>query len=431
MKESCVAQLLHLLPGKGGVLEGALSRTIGHLGDVAGQGGHAHRVSRSGGIPLVDRDDRRLDESFEQVLDVAIELPVLDGHGGLSSKRLNQLHLSGFIREHVLLRGGFVTDNGQYVRFPVDELKYAHDRVPVVLHGNDQHRLGPVSYLLVEPTVERVGLGVGNLVGVVDDERVAVQCREARHAGLVERQREVRGGQIGKGGVLGSQEVKRLLPVLPLFDQVQAAGVAVGQPSGLCEDHAEQRVGIAFAHEGHADLVQLPQVPMDLAQLRVRSPSCQVVRRSPHGRADRAVTRLVTTQVIQSEKEATGRVGGLPRAGAVGQNGHMTRHGPHITRLAEVVGEDQHRRSVARGDLGKAGDPYYLHPLAQSGQCLRRTPGLREDQEFRHRISRSALSKAAPAPSRSPRASRISPFNRNTSALNSSSPMPARVDDAS
>ena len=42
-----------------------------------------------------------------------------------------------------------------------------------------------------------------------------------------------------------------------LFDEVQAAGVARREPSGLSEDETEESIGVALAHQGGADAVQL------------------------------------------------------------------------------------------------------------------------------------------------------------------------------
>jgi hypothetical protein len=86
--------------------------------------------------------------------------------------------------------------------FAVDELEHADDVAGVGGHREDEDRLGKIAVLLVEGRIDRV-LGVGGeVVGVVDDERLPGQGDVAGQTLLRDRQHALFEVDVD-GGVLG------------------------------------------------------------------------------------------------------------------------------------------------------------------------------------------------------------------------------------
>ena len=216
-----------------------------------------YRVTGGGGVPLVDRGDGCLDEPLEQVLDVPVELAVLDRDGCLTREGLNDLDLALAVGEYVRIGVVIVVDDRARVALAVDQLKHAHHPVAMVLHRDNELRLGAVAVLLVESAIERVGAVRRDLVNVVDGERLPVQRHVSRDAGAIEREGEVRIRKVGQRVVLRAQEVQGLVSLGVLLDEVQTAGIARGEPARLRQNQAEQLLRVTLAHERHADAVEL------------------------------------------------------------------------------------------------------------------------------------------------------------------------------
>ncbi len=297
VQQAGVAELPHLLGREPDHRVGPVAGPVHRLGQADRHRGHPLGMARRGWVALLDGRHRRADEALEQPLDGFVELAVLDRDGRLPRQRLDQLHR---VRaEGDDLAGGLrrIVEDGGGVALAVDQLQHADYVALVILHRDDEHRLGAVAVPLVERPVERVGDVAGQHVDVVDDQGLALGGGVARQRRVVDRNREFDERNVGPALVLAQLEPQLSAALLVGLHDVEAAGVGVRDAPGLVQDEFEQGVVVLLGGEPHPDVAQLGQ----LAHPRGRLVAGQE-RLAPGGRGTEG-----GTQRQQQEAGAGGR----------------------------------------------------------------------------------------------------------------------------
>jgi len=252
-----VAQLPDLLAGEAYALVGAVTGAVHHRGEAHRHVGDTARVPERGGVALLDRVHRRLHEPFEQALDLLVQAAVLDGDRGLAGKRGDELHGALRVRHHLTFDVGRGRQHGLGTALAVDQLQDTDHILLVILHGDDEHRLGAVAVPLVEGAIDAV-LHVGRQeVRIVDHERLAGHRGVAREARAVDGNGELDERRLGLGIGLRQSEAQALLTLIARFDEVEAAGVGGSDAAGLREDQVEQGLHVALGAERDADTGEL------------------------------------------------------------------------------------------------------------------------------------------------------------------------------
>ncbi len=189
MKDGGVAQLAQLFfaDSKGGERSGL--GPVGELRQAAGEQRHPLRVSRRGGVSLLDRRHGGFDESFEEAPDVLREPAILDRNGGLRGQGGCDFLVLFLEGDGLDLHHGRDADVGHRAALAVQELQHADDAPLGGLHRHDQHRLRAIAMLSVEAVVEPVGGAGRQLPDVGKIQCCAAGRHEASDRGFVERER--------------------------------------------------------------------------------------------------------------------------------------------------------------------------------------------------------------------------------------------------
>ena len=239
MEQAGIADLLDLLPGERHAAIGAVLRAVDDGGESHRHVGDPSRVAEGGRVPLLDRVHRGPYEPLKQPLDLLVQPAVFDRDRRLSGERGHELHGALRVRHDLLLHVRRRREHRFGMALAVDQLEDADDFFLVILHRDDEHRLGAVAVTLVEGAVDAV-LHVGRQeVRVVHHEGLARHRRIAREARAVHGNGEFDEGRLGLGEGLRVLEPQALLPLLARLDEVEAARVRGGDTAGLLEDLVE------------------------------------------------------------------------------------------------------------------------------------------------------------------------------------------------
>ncbi len=209
-------------------------------------------------------------EALEQLLDVFVQPAVLDGDRRLAGECRHQLDGALRVGDDQPVDVGGGGENRVEDALAVDQLQDADDFVLVILHGNHEHRLGAIPVALVEGPVDRVLDVRRQEVRVVDHERVARDRAVTGEARAIHRNREFHEWRFGLREGLGEPEPEALRSLLVELDEIQAAGVRLGDAPRLGQNQLEQRFDVAFGAERHADPRQLADLPGPLRGLAPR-----------------------------------------------------------------------------------------------------------------------------------------------------------------
>ena len=136
----------------------------------------------------------------------------------------------------------------------INKLQHADHFVLLILHGENQHGLGPVTELLVKVTVEPEGK-MADAIGVLDVQNLAGSGGVAGDAVRVDGHRKLAEGN-GVTVALRKFEDQVLAVTRFLFHQVKRAGVGGSDLATLAQNELEQRVGVALRGKRHPDLVE-------------------------------------------------------------------------------------------------------------------------------------------------------------------------------
>ena len=424
MEQPGVAELLELVLRERRVRERAFVESVDRLRQGDREFRHADRVTGRGRIPLIDRRRRGADEAVEEVLDVADELLVLDRDRGLSGEREHHLDVLHRVAEHVRVGVRLGSDGRLGILLPIDQLEHADHLVAVVLHRHHEHRLRPVSVLLVEAPVEGVRRLLGDLVGVLEDDRLALGRDEPGDRRAIEREGEVRIRKVGEGVVLRPEEAQVAGAVRGLLHEVERTRVRDRESPGLPEDHREQRALVPLGHERDADAIQF----LDLLRCTLRAGGGDLgVEKGFRMRARRAKNAhqraTVGREVLGRQEEPSHGLRQSPTPRVARDHGDVRgdpgKGTPVPFTLGQTAGQVEDRRNLIVLDVGQRCD---LDQLEIDGHGVPQIGGLagrHVDPKAEHHppMRASAASNAARASSMRPSASRISPFSRSTSAL--------------
>jgi len=172
------------------------------------------------------------------------------------------------------------------VALVVDQLQHADHLAQVVRHGDDQHRLGPVAVLCVEPRIEVIAHVVGQLVHIVDHQWLVLDGNVAGDRRMVERDGRLLEIEIRQAGVLSQLEAQMAFAFVGRFGQVQTACVRGSYPEGVPQDHVEQHPVILFQAQLDADVCQFGHFSGPGCQFTLRQRPLPPHRRLPEGRPD-------------------------------------------------------------------------------------------------------------------------------------------------
>ena len=245
VQQGGVLQLLQVPGGKADLGVGPNRRAVHDLGQAHSQRGDALRVAGSGGITQLDGLDRRPDEALELVLDVAIEPVVFERHRRLAGERFGELLAVLRKRNHFLLNPSVRNQPRLGALLGVEQLENADDLVLLILHGDDQHRLGLVVEFAVKIAVQGKGKVGDATVSVLDVSESFRRDGVTRHALLVDGQ-GMRPNKELASVTLHQLEDEMLGPVRLLFHEIKRSRVGAGDFAALGHDQLEQRVRVAL-----------------------------------------------------------------------------------------------------------------------------------------------------------------------------------------
>ena len=217
-------------------------------------------------IALFDRRDRRGDEAFEQSLDRFVKKIVLDGDRGLTRQRAHDVG-------GVFVKGDDVVGNALGLEAlrdagapAVDELQHANRFAHVIGHRKHEQRLGEISVLLVERTIDLVLRAFGKVVGVVDAEHLSGH-RDVTGEALSRNRQDALFERLHVDGIVLRELPAEHFSSAELFEQVERSGVGARKLPRLAEDHRQQDGVIADRRERRADLGDLLELARPFAEL--------------------------------------------------------------------------------------------------------------------------------------------------------------------
>ena len=277
VEERRVAELADLIVRKPQVRVSSPVRPVRHLRELGGHRRHPPGVSLGGGVAVLDRLDRGVDESREEVLALQVQTVVLDGDRRLARERTNENLVVLVERKHFGLEAGRPVEDRVAGSFLVDQLEHADALPLVILHGDHQHRSRAVRDGLVESPVDGEGLafrwrvgvlevesfpGLGDVAGDAPGTYGEYVLLEPELPGVVLRQPEAKPAAAHPlDGALGGLDGH-----LEAGHQEQAPGVRVGDLPRLAQDETQEPVVIVLGGERDADGVEL----LELSRLLLR-----------------------------------------------------------------------------------------------------------------------------------------------------------------
>ena len=95
---------------------------VHNFSQALGVSGNAQRMSRRGGVALLDRGHSGFHKTFEQRLNIVVKLAVFVGHRSLRSERQSQPYGTFVERLHVLRHVRFIAQTRRRIAFRIDQL---------------------------------------------------------------------------------------------------------------------------------------------------------------------------------------------------------------------------------------------------------------------------------------------------------------------
>ena len=285
VQERGIADLADLIGGEMQVAERSADRARGGLGDGHRQIGNPERVPGGGGVARLDGGDRSIDEALEEHAHAFVQPAVVERDRRLRGERGGEADEALGVGQHLALdlfgRGKALCP----ITLAVDQLEDPDDVARRRPHRHHQHGLGPVAGMPVEGRVDVIAGVARRLVGVGEVNALSCQRHVAGDALLVHRHVRGRGGAAarvrrGQGDrvVLGELKAKPPRLAVRLLNEVNGAGVAVGDGARQGEDEREQSVDIALRREPDADFVELLELAPRLFGLAAHPDEFERVR---------------------------------------------------------------------------------------------------------------------------------------------------------